>query len=307
MSQHRYWIALASTKGIGTVSFLQVHRKLEELQLHIQDVFELDTGEIQHELGFTEKLGELIVQSRELLPKIDEDYNRLIEAGIDTIMLFDQSYPSRLANTMGTGAPPVLYCYGEKALLQKRSAAVLGYRDISARGEMISFLAARELSRHDITVISGFSRGAGHLAHRGAIEHRGTTIAVLPHGMFHLKVPETLADVIDLTRFCFVSPFYPTDEYSVYNSYSRNSIIAAMALAVYIVEAPQEGGIFEAGKSAANHKTPLFVTEYAEFPESAKGNPLLIKDYGAAPVRGRREQDMLVPNLDALIGKVKWD
>ncbi len=307
MSQHRYWIALASTRGIGTASILQVHNKLEELQLHIRDIFELETVEIQHELGLSEKLSNLVVQSRELLPKIDEDYNRLIEAGIETIMLFDRSYPSRLAKAMGNNAPPVLYSYGEKSLLQKRSAAVLGYRDISARGEMISFLAARELSRHNITVISGFSRGAGHLAHRGAIEHRGTTIAMLPHGMFHLNVPEVLADIMDLTRFCFVSPFYPAEEYSIYNSYNRNSMICAMALAVYIVEAPEEGGVFEAGKSAGHHRTPLFVTEYAEFPESAKGNPLLIKDHNATPVRGRKENDLLVPNLDSLVGRVKWE
>ncbi len=307
MSQHKYWIALASTKGIGTASLTQVHQKLSELQLTVTDMFDLDGKEIQHELGFTEKLSDLLLQARELLPKIDEDYTRLIEAGIDTILLFDESYPRRLADTMKNTAPPVLYTYGEKSILKKKSAAVLGYRDVSDRGEMISFLASRELSRHDIPVASGFSRGAGHLAHRGALEHGGSSIAVLPHGMFHLNVPEALAEVMDLTRFCFVSPFYPVEEYSVYNSYSRNSIICAMTLAVYIVEAPEEGGIFEAGKSAVHHKTPLFVTEYAEYPESAKGNPLLIKEYGATPVRGRKEQDLLVPNLDALIGKVKWE
>jgi DNA processing protein len=306
MSQHKYWIALASTKGIGTASLTLVHQKLAELQLSITDIFDLDGKELQHELGFSEKLSTLLIRGKDLLPKIDEDYTRLIEAGINTTLLFDESYPRRLAETMKNTAPPVLYTFGEKSILQKKSAAVLGYRDVSDRGEMISFLASRELSRHDIPVTSGFSRGAGYLAHRGALEHGGNSIAVLPHGMFHLNVPETLAEIMDLTRFCFVSPFYPADEYSVYNSYNRNSIICAMAMAVYIVEAPEEGGIFEAGKSAVHHKTPLFVTEYVEYPDSARGNPLLIKDYGAIPVRGRKEQDLLVPNLDALIGKVKW-
>ncbi|MFW5770179.1 MAG: hypothetical protein ACOCX9_01970 [Spirochaetota bacterium] len=89
MSQHKYWIALASTKGIGTASLIQVHQKLSELQLTVTDMFDLDGREIQHELGFTEKLSDLLLQARNLLPKIDEDYTRIIEAGIDTILLFD--------------------------------------------------------------------------------------------------------------------------------------------------------------------------------------------------------------------------
>jgi hypothetical protein len=51
---------------------------------------------------------------------------------------------------------------------------------------------------------------------------------------------------------------------------------------------------------------PLFVAEYANYPQSAAGNLKLISEFGGIPVRGRKENEFVVPNIDKLIAKVKF-
>jgi len=46
--------------------------------------------------------------------------------------------------------------------------------------------------------------------------------------------------------------------------------------------------------------------EYSQYPDSARGNPVLIQELGATPVRGRMVNDLLTPNIDRLIGDVKF-
>jgi len=302
----KYWIALNQVSGIGPAHLITLHKILRERELSIADIFFLEPGEIRHEFDLPEKTVESFSAARKILPRIDNDYLKLLESGVETILFFEDLYPERLTRILKNQLPPVLYIFGNKDILKKRGAAVLGDRNVSEKGALISYLAAKSLCSHNITVISGFARGADLVAHRSALAHNGTTIAVLPHGMLNLNMPESFAPVYDPSRTLFISPFSPSAEYSPFNSLSRNKIIAALSYAVFIVEAPGEGGIFEAGKSTHETGTPLYVTEYSQYPDSAAGNTRLIQEYGGIPVRGRMEQEHLVPNLEKLIGTVKF-
>jgi predicted Rossmann fold nucleotide-binding protein DprA/Smf involved in DNA uptake len=75
-----------------------------------------------------------------------------------------------------------------------------------------------------------------------------------------------------------VSIFQPDHTQDMYAAYIRNRIICALAHAVYIVEAPDEGGIYEAAKSAHALNIPLYTTEYAEYPPTASGNKKIMSD-----------------------------
>ncbi len=306
MGSRKYWIALNDTRGAGPVLLRALHDALVRLGITVTDAFDLTQGELERELGLTPSQASVVFQARTRLEAVEEEYFALLDAGVDIVLFFDESYPHRLETVLGSAMPPVLYCYGNKALLSTRGAAVLGEKKASEKGEMIAYLAAKELVSHFITVVSGFARGVDMIAHRSALENGGATIALLPCGFAHLSVPETLRDVYNPDGMLFVSPFEFRKEYSQFNAIRRNKIACALSRAVYIVEAPEEGGIFEAGKSAHSLGVPLYVTEYAEYPESAAGNPLLVKDHGATPVRGRMAGGVRAPNLDRLIGDVKF-
>jgi DNA protecting protein DprA len=306
MNSTKHWIALEQTHGIGPAHLMEIHETLKGAGLSIADICDLSPDEIKKEFRFPEKIAEALAQVPAMIPKIEEDYFKLLESGIDVIPFFSEQYPSRLLATMGHAVPPLLYVYGNNKLLKKRGVAVLGDKDVSEKGEMISFAAAHELARHDLAVISGYARGADLIAHRSSIVNNGTTIALVPYGIFHLTVPDILRDVMDLERLAIVSPFYPNKEANKYNAFIRNKIICALSYAVFVVEAPEEGGIFEAAKSAFNLKIPLYTVEYAEFPKNAGGNRKIIDELGGIPVLGRMDKDLLVPNMDKIIGNAKF-
>jgi DNA protecting protein DprA len=306
MNYTRYWMALDQAMGIGPASMMAIQEKLKENNLSVNDLFDLSPGDMAKEFMFNDKIIDGISIAKSLLPMVEKDYFALIDAGFDAILFHDPSYPARLHTLLKHNIPPILYIFGNKNILRERGAAILGDKDVSPKGEVISQMAAKDLSSHRIVTISGFAKGADMIAHHSALAHGGKTVAVLPYGMTHLKVPESIEDIFDGSRAVLVSPFYPTREYSQYNSYNRNRVIAALAYAVFIVEAPAEGGIFEAGKSANNIGTQLFVTEYSEYPANAAGNRRLIEEFGGQPVRGRKINDLLTPNLDKLIGAVKF-
>lgn len=305
MRNYKYWIALEQVQGIGPAHLLKIYEILNKNDLSIIDIFDLTPREMLEEFSLPEKIANAFTTAKTIFPRVEEDYFRIIESEIDIILFFEEEYPKFLCSRL-SAFPPILYTLGNRNILSERGAAILGDKNVSEKGNLIAYLAARELVKHRISIISGFARGTGLSAHRSALENGGTSIGVLPHGMFHFTMPNLLKDVFDPEQFLILSPFYPTQEFNKYNAYNRNRIICALSRAVYIVESPPEGGIFEAGKSANHIGVPLFVTEYGTYPKSAAGNKCIIDTMGGIPVRGRIIDNILTPNLDQLIGTIKF-
>ncbi len=306
MNDTKYWIALDQVKGMGPAHLQEVWKALDAKGLSLADLYDCTAAEIREELSLPDRTAESVAAMKTILPKIEDDYLAVLDAGMDAVTFFSPHYPLRLMKTLGNSFPPILYVLGNKDILAAQGVAVLGDRDVSERGEIISFGAARELAKHGLSVISGYAKGADMIAHRSALIHGGATAALVPYGILHFAPAKLISDVFDPGRMAVISPFPPRQEANQYNAFIRNKIACAMARAVFIVEAPPEGGIFEAAKSARNIGVPLFTTEYHEYPKNAGGNALILTTMGARPVRGRYENEMLVPNMDDIIGTARF-
>jgi len=306
MGSTKYWIALDQAQGIGPVHMSEIYHELDRINLSISDLFDLTGEEIKEEFPFHDKVVDGILAARGLIEDIEKDYFSLLDAGIEIIPFFSGEYPAYLKETMGKNVPPILYTFGNKTILQQKGIAILGDRDVSEKGEMIAYMGAKDLARHDIVTISGFASGVGMIAHRAALQNGGMTTAVLPCGMLNLHIPELIKEVLNPDAMVLVSPFYPNAEANKYNAYNRNKIICGLSKAAYIVEAPEDGGIFEAAKSAKKLNIPLFTTMYGEYPDNAKGNEKIMKELGGRPVQRRRDQEQLAPNMDELIACAKF-
>ncbi len=307
MNNLRFWISLEQTHGIGPAHLLEIYEKLQANELAIRDLLDLNENEIIEEFKFHPKLSRAIVNSKNNLDKIEQDYFSLLDRGIEIIPFFSEKYPKQLKNSLGHSFPPFLYTFGNREILKMKGIALLGDKNVSSKGELISYMGAKILTRHKIALISGLAAGADMAAHRSAIENMGHTIAVVPYGMNHLKLPDFLGRLDRVEQFLIISPFYPTKEANKFNAFIRNKIICAMSNAVFIVESPRQGGIFEAAKSAYNLKIPLFTAQYSEYPENAKGNKIIMEKFKGIPVKGKMENNLLVPNLDRMIGIVKFE
>jgi DNA processing protein len=307
MSSLKHWIALEQAQGMGPAHLKEIHETLSSMGLSISDLFECSAAEITQEFPFQKKVIEIILSAKDLVDQIEGDYLSMIDAGITVLPFFSAQYPRRLLEIMGNEFPPILYVLGDLSLLGRRSVAILGDRDVSQKGEMIAYGAAKELARHDVITVSGMASGVGIIAHRSAMENGGKTTAVIPCGMLHFKAPGFLMEVMSPDRIVIVSPFYPSREMNKFNAFIRNKIICALSQAVYIVEAPKDGGIFEAAKSARKLNIPLYTTKYAQYPENAAGNPLIMEELGGLPVQRRRESEGLEPNMDQIMAHAKFN
>jgi len=306
MNSIKYWICLERVQGIGPATLKEIYQKISPSGLSLSDLFGLSMDELKAEFGFSDKVASAFIEAESFMEEIDEEYMDLLDAGIEVIPFFSPGYPQRLHKLLGNHIPPFLYVFGNKDILKIKGAAILGERGISERGEFISYISGKELVSKHINVVTGLAKGTGIAATRGALEYGGVTTAFVPYGILKLQIPDILKNIYNPESMLCVSIFPPNAEADQYAAFARNRVICAFSYAVYIVEAPLEGGIFEAAKSAHSLKVPLYTTEYAEYPESALGNKTIISDFGAFPVRARRVDDLIVPNLDRIIADVKF-
>ncbi|MBN2038419.1 MAG: DNA-processing protein DprA [Spirochaetes bacterium] len=304
MNDSIYWIALERAKGIGPANLKMIYDTLAGPGLSITDLFSLTKEEITAEFSFHEKIADAIIEAKDLVFEIEKIYHELIDHHIETILFCESSYPEHLHKTLGTAIPPVLYTFGNKNILKMKGVAVLTENESSEKGEKIAFLAAKELSIHKIATISGLTNEL-NFTQKGALTHNGNIIAILPYGILNFKFADFFKNVNSYDNLLIISAFYPKTEFNKFNIFIRNRIACALSHAVYIVESSGEGEIAEAVKSAEKLKLPLFTTEYKDYPPSAQFNKKLIED-GAKPVKGRMVNDELTPNLDELIGLVKF-
>ena len=306
MNQTKYWIALERQQGIGPAHLIELHGILKDINVSLSDLFEITADEIKAEFSLNSTTVKAIAAAAINIDQIESDYLKVLDSGINVIPFFSQDYPPRLTQILGNTMPPFLYTIGRGSILSEDSIAVLGDKNTSDKGLMIAYYGTKELTRHGIIVISGMAAGIGVTVHRSALENRGTTAAVIPGGIFNLKIPEQLKDSLDPDRIVFVSPFYPSTEFNTFNGYIRNRIICALSKGVFIVEAPVKKGIFEAAKSAHKLKIPLFTAEYSDYPENAAGNPVILETMEGIPVRGKMENDLLIPNMDKIVAAARF-
>ena len=306
MNSIKYWMALERVPGAGPVQIKEIYRIISAAGISLSDIFSLTEDEIINEFRIDKKTVSFIITANELLQSITEEYQKIIDAGINIIPFFSDNFPERLNKLPAANIPALLYIYGNISILKIKGAAILGDKNVISRGEFISYMGARELASHGINVISGLARGADNAAHRSALEYGGVTMALLPYGILKLNIPELIKPVYDPERFLSVSCFNPEETSDKYKAFIRNRLICALSHAVFIVESPESGGIFEAAKSAHNLRIPLYTTEYSEYPENASGNKKILAELGGYPVRGKRQDSLTVPNMDRIIADVKF-
>lgn len=93
------------------------------------------------------------------------------------VALTDPDYPASLAEI--ATAPPVLFGVGNRAALTP-GVAMTGSRDADDYGLAVAAIAGEAAALGDVTLYTGFARGADTAAVRACLKAGGTTVAVLP-------------------------------------------------------------------------------------------------------------------------------
>jgi len=231
------WISLNMTPQIGP----RAATKLLEKFGSAENVFHAQRRELESLRLRPESIESIL--KREFHEKAEVELSKVKEIGGDVLNLDDGSYPYLLREIAD---PPItLYVKGDwQACFDAPCVAVVGSRRCSTYGENASQMLARDLAANGICIVSGLARGIDSAAHRGAIEAKGRTVAVMGTGIGQIypKDNAKLVDEILDTGGAIVSQF-PLDTPPLSENFPyRNRIISGLSLGVLLVEASERSG-----------------------------------------------------------------
>ena len=188
----------------------------------------------------------------------------------------DSDYLNQIGTVIGKAK---LYATGCKELIGQPGIGICGSRDASADALEWAFKFGQEAANRGLLVVSGYARGIDRQAHKGALVAGGNTIAVLPEGIEGFSVRKELTDLIDLDRnFAAVSMFEPEVPWKSWRAMTRNKLIIALSLGLFVVEASEKGGTINAAMECVRQNKPLWAVAYSDRTPQRVGNELLLQD-----------------------------
>jgi predicted Rossmann fold nucleotide-binding protein DprA/Smf involved in DNA uptake len=187
-----------------------------------------------------------------------ERWNR---AGVWVITRADEDYPSRLKRKLRANAPPVLYGYGDQALLERGGLAVVGSRRASEQSLELAARLGRRAAETRMVLISGGARGADDAAASAALAAGGEAVVVLADGLLKAGSSAKYREPIMDGRLALVSPNQPEGIFSVATAMGRNKYVYCLADDAIVVASDKDrGGTWEGAIENLKHGwTPLRV------------------------------------------------
>ena len=200
----------------------------------------------------------------------------LERSGATALLPGDGRYPRAFSDLLD--APPLLYAKGDVGALNGRTIAIVGSRTATSYGRRVAADLARESCVLDACVVSGLARGIDAAAHRGALDARGRTAAVIGSGLLALypSYHSLFADEIVAGGGCVLSEFPPALEAKPYHFPMRNRLVAALGQATIVVEAGARSGALITARLADELGRPVFaIPGDVDRPTSAGTNALI--------------------------------
>jgi DNA processing protein len=194
------------------------------------------------------------------------------------IITFDHSdYPPLLKEI--PDPPLLLYVWGDSKVLREPMFAVVGSRNPTHSGAENAFYFARELSSRGLVIASGLALGVDGQSHRGALEAKGKTVAVLGSGLEHLYPHRhrLLAEEI-AEQGAVISELALDTLPTTVNFPKRNRIIAGMSMGTLIVEAALRSGSLITARCAMEQNREVFAIPGSIHAPQSKGCHAILKD-----------------------------
>ena len=216
---------------------------------------------------------------------ITQPNRRLIEAdlawaeqpGHHIISLADSDYPIALPHVKSP--PLLLYIKGNPALLHSPQIAIVGSRNPSHAGREHAQHFAHDLCQAGLTVTSGMALGIDTAAHRGALQAKGNTIAVLGSGLESIYPKRNLPLSREIAASGALISEYPLRATPLPAYFpQRNRIIAGLSQATLVVEAALKSGSLITAHLAADQGKEVFAIPSSIHNPLARGCHHLIKE-----------------------------
>lgn len=208
---------------------------------------------------------------------LKKEYELMQKAGVRVLTYPEEGYPYRLKQI--PDAPFVLYIKGNLTGADQTAVSIVGARLASLYGITQARKFARELASLSITIVSGLAKGIDAAAHRGALEAKGRTVAVLGSGLgcIYPQEHELLAAEIAGCG-AVISEFPMRAEPLPFHFPRRNRIVSGLSLGTVVVEAARRSGALITARTALEQGRDVFAVPGRIDQANTAGVHRLIKD-----------------------------
>lgn len=289
------WLALRTVAGLGDAGLCRLAQALGSAEAVCRAPVEtlMEAGGVRRSVAEAISRG----PDAESRQAIGREAKALAKRRCSVVTCLDQAYPDRLR--MIPDPPPLLYVSGTLDRQDQQAVAIVGSRRASAAGRLVTEELSRELAGAGFTIVSGLARGVDAAAHRGALEAKGRTLAVLGCGIDRTYPPEhrALRDRIEACGAVLSELPLGAVPHS-YHFPRRNRIISGMCLGVVVTEAAAKSGSLITARLAGEQGREVFAVPGFIKADNSKGPNGLIKQ-GAKLVEGAMDViEELLPQLD---------
>jgi DNA processing protein len=226
----------------------------------------------------------------------DDVLRRLRELDLWTLTPLDPGWPHGLLDL--EQPPAVLHGWGSPSLLRaERMVAVVGTRRPTPAGRLLAARIADRLAGLGAVVVSGLAFGIDGAAHAAALDAGGGSVGVIGsgHGTAGPRAHRLLVDRMRDVG-AVVSELAPDTRPTKGTFPLRNRLIAALAQAVVVVEAPGRSGALITARRGLELGRPVFAAPGRPGDPVVAGCLALLRETAARPVAS---VEALVADLEA--------
>lgn len=200
-----------------------------------------------------------------------------------SIMIGEYHYPMLWYHT---AQPPILVFYrGDIGLLREPKVSVIGTRQITTYGKLVTREIVEALSKEAWVSVSGLALGVDASVHEYSLEHpNGSSIAIIPCGLDYYypranKYIQKRMEQQDL----ILSEYMPNIKPMKHHFVLRNRLVAGLSKATIVIEAAQKSGSLITANYALQYNREVFAVPGRITDEQSRGCNDLIQ-IGATPI-----------------------
>lgn len=227
----------------------------------------------------------------------EKEFEKLAQKNIHLLLLEDSDFPSLLKEI--PWPPYGIYILGSKTISNEKHISLVGTRKATLAGRETARSFAKKLAESGFVIVSGLALGIDTESHKGALDERKPTIAVIATGLdsIYPKINTELAKEILKQKGAIISE-YPLGSPALPHRFlERNRLVSGLSNGILIIEAPERSGSLATARFALDQNREVFVIPGPITHPNFKGSNQLIRQ-GAALVTSPEEIiEILAPEL----------
>ena len=270
------YIALSTIEGLGDASLAKLMDKMGSLS----NIFDSSMSDFK-DLGirvsksiFDQLKSSSIIDNAKLL--IDKCSNK----GVKILAKTSSDYPYRLVGLRDS--PSILYSKGNFNFNEDKVISIVGTRNATSYGKKVVNDIIAELSKYNPLIVSGLASGIDSIAHKSALENGLKTTAVFAGGIDNIYPYENVGLAKQIAENGGLITEYPVGtQVETFQFVARNRIIAGMADATIVIEAPTKSGALITAHMANIYERDVFSVPGNISERNSQGCLELIKNHKA--------------------------